>query len=262
MLSAFSDAGLERLDQMTHERFLCAFDFDGTLSPLVPIPDDAHLPDDVRAGLLRLQERAPLAIITGRGITDIRPRLGFEPDFLVGNHGLEGVPGWEQLTAAHADACSAWLAQLRSALPAHDPGILLEDKRYSLSLHYREAGDPEAASRALERLFAGLRPAPRVVAGKFVYNLLAEDRCHKGSALLRLMECCGARKALYVGDDVTDEDVFRMRHPDILSIRIERSDTSSAELYLPDFGDILALLSTLDERLRMRDNRNWLRAPS
>lgn len=260
MRPVFSEAGLQRLDEVVHERLLCAFDFDGTLAPLVPVPDDAHLPDDIRDRLLRLGRSVPLAIITGRGIDDIRPRLGFSPEFVVGNHGLEGVPGWESLTAAHAQACQAWLAQLRAALPAHDPGILLEDKRYSLSLHYREAADPSAAARALEQLFADLKPHPRVVAGKFVFNLLAEDRCHKGSALLRLMECCGARRAIYVGDDVTDEDVFRMRHPDILSIRIEHSPASSAELYLPDFSDILKLLEALDEKLRARGIANWLSA--
>ncbi|GIZ51656.1 trehalose-phosphatase [Noviherbaspirillum aridicola] len=260
MRPVFSEAGLQRLHEVARGGLLCAFDFDGTLAPLVPVPDDAHLPDDIRERLLRLGQSAPLAIITGRGMDDIRPRLGFTPEFLVGNHGLEGVPGWESLTAAHAEACQAWLSQLRAALPGHDPGILLEDKRYSLSLHYREAADPPAAARALEALFATLTPAPRVVAGKFVYNLLAEDRCHKGSALLRLMECCGARKAIYVGDDVTDEDVFRMGHPDILSIRIEASASSSAELYLPDFCETARLLDVLGERLRQQGARNWLRA--
>lgn len=259
MQPLFSDAGLERLDDVVHERLLCAFDFDGTLAPLVPVPDDAHLPDGIRERLLQLAHHAPLAIITGRGVDDIRPRLGFAPDFLVGNHGLEGVPGWEGLTAAHAEICGAWLDQLCKVLPGYDPGILLENKRYSLSLHYREAADHAATARALEELFASLQPPPRVVAGKFVYNLLAEDRCHKGSALLRLMECCGAGKAIYVGDDVTDEDVFRMRHPDILSIRIEHSAASSAEFYVPDPADIQHLLTAVDERLRARGMRNWLR---
>jgi trehalose 6-phosphate phosphatase len=261
MLPLFSDAGRQRLEQIAHERLLCAFDFDGTLAPLVPVPDDAHLPDEIRERLCRLDEHAPVAIITGRGIDDIRRRLGFEPEFVVGNHGLEGVPGWESLTAAHAEACRSWLVQLRDALPEHDPGILLEDKRYSLSLHYREAADPSAAAAALETLFASLNPRPRVVAGKFVYNLLAEDRCHKGSALLRLMEFSGARQAIYVGDDVTDEDVFRMHHPDILSIRIEHGQDSSAELYLPESGDILRLLEELDAVLRRHGVRNWLREP-
>ncbi|HEY8609556.1 MAG TPA: trehalose-phosphatase [Noviherbaspirillum sp.] len=258
----FSEAGLQRLQDVTGERLLCAFDFDGTLAPLVPVPDDAHLPDGIRDRLLQLAECAPLAIITGRGIDDIRPRLGFAPAFLVGNHGLEGVPGWEQLTAAHADACRAWLDRLRSSLPQIDDGLLLEDKRYSLSVHYREAADPLLAARRLEELFETLAPKPRVVAGKFVYNLLAEDRCHKGSALVRLMECSGARHAIYVGDDVTDEDVFRMRHPAILSIRIEHSAASSAQLYLPDPGDIVRLLDEIVARLRRAGVRNWLRGPA
>lgn len=256
----FSDTGAARLDEVAGERLLCAFDFDGTLAPLVPVPDDARLPDGIREQLLRLAQYAPIAIVTGRGIDDIRPRLGFDPDFLVGNHGLEGVPGWESMAAAHAHACSGWREQLQRALPEHDPGLLLEDKRYSLSVHYREAADPEAAARRLEALFETLSPQPRIVAGKFVYNLLAEDRCHKGTALARLMELGGARHAIYVGDDVTDEDVFRMRHPDILSVRVEQSEASSAELYIPGPADMARLLEELEARLHARGTRNWLRA--
>jgi trehalose 6-phosphate phosphatase len=259
MKPLFSETGAARLDEVVGERLLCAFDFDGTLAPLVPVPDEARMPDRIREHLRRLSHLAPIAIITGRGIDDIRPRLGFEPDFLVGNHGMEGVPGWERQSADHAAACAAWRRQLEQLLPAHDPGIMLEDKRYSLSLHYRMAADPAQAAQTLEALFASLQPQPRVVAGKFVYNLLAEDRCHKGSALQRLLEISGARHAIYVGDDVTDEDVFRLRRHDILSVRIEHAATSDAELFIPDAGDIVHLLEELDVRLRRQQVSNWLR---
>ncbi|WP_151634708.1 trehalose-phosphatase [Noviherbaspirillum aerium] len=257
----FSDAGVQRLQQCVRGRTLCAFDFDGTLAPIVAVPEDARLPDNLRTLLERIAYYAPIAIITGRSVEDISRRLGFQPDFVVGNHGLEGVPGWEDLATEHEHACAGWHRQIDQALrePGWDPGIQVEDKRFSLSVHYRQVEDVAGSVRALESLFSHLDPPPRIVGGKYVYNLLMQDRCHKGSALSRLMELSGATSALYVGDDVTDEDVFRMRRPDILSIRIEPSADSAADYFLPHPRDILRLLEELIAMLQAEGASNWLR---
>ena len=260
MSPLFSDSGLRRLEYVVADGLLCAFDFDGTLSPIVANPEDARLPDNILERLLMLGRYTPIAIITGRSVEDIGRRLGFTPDYVVGNHGLEGVPGWETLAHEHELACKNWRHQLEQALalPEFDRGIQLEDKRYSMSVHYRHVEDVEKSAGQLEKLFAALSPAPRVVAGKCVFNLLAEDRCHKGSALARLMELAGAAGALYVGDDVTDEDVFRMRRDDVLSVRIEYSADSAADFFLPHPRDILRLLDELITRLEAAGSTNWL----
>lgn len=262
MKPLFCDAGMRRLDDMVGTKLLCAFDFDGTLAPIVPVPGQARLPEAVREKLLALAAYAPVAIITGRSVPDIRERLDFDVDFLVGNHGLEGVPGWETLGAQHEALCHTWLLQLGHELrrDAHDPGIEVENKRYSLSVHYRRVRDVEGSMRKLESLFAGMTPRPRVVAGKYVFNLLAEDASNKGSALERLIDISGARNTIYVGDDVTDEDVFRLKRRDVLSVRIERASDSAAEFFLPQPRDILLLLDELIARLRALGASNWMPA--
>lgn len=262
MTPMFSEEGMHCLDRVVDARLLCAFDFDGTLAPIVSVPGQAQLPQEVRERLLTLAEYAPVAVITGRSVPDIRERLGFEADFMVGNHGLEGVPGWEGKSAEHEALCRTWLLQLNDALrtKAHDPNIELENKRYSLSVHYRRVTDAAASARKLEDLFANLRPRPRVVAGKFVFNLLAGDTRNKGSALVRLIEICGARNTIYVGDDVTDEDVFRLTRPDVVSIRVEEDPHSAAAFFLPEPRDILRLLDELIARLRSLGARNWMGA--
>jgi trehalose 6-phosphate phosphatase len=258
----FSNAGMRRLDRMCGERLLCAFDFDGTLAPIVPVPGQAHLPHAVREKLLALARYAPVAIITGRSVPDIRERLDFDADFIVGNHGLEGVPGWEEMGARHEALCHTWLLKLGDELrgAAHDPAIEVENKRYSLSVHYRRVRDVETSARRLERLFSDLTPRPRVVAGKYVFNLLAEDASNKGSALARLIDISGAHNTIYVGDDVTDEDVFRMRRRDVLSVRVEPSPDSAARFFLPHPDDILRLLDELIARLHACGARNWMPA--
>ena len=259
MTLLFSQPGLERLDEIARPGLLCAVDIDGTLAPIVPQPDQARLPADIRARLLALSDHAPVAIITGRSVDDIRHRLAFEPDFVIGNHGLEGVPGWEEHAVRHADLCNGWREQLERALAqGFDPGIRIEDKRFSLSVHYRLAADRIATEAQLEHLFKQLQPQPRVVWGKLVFSLMTEDAGHKGSALEQLMTMTQARSAVYVGDDVTDEDVFRLRRPDLLSIRIEHGPQSAAEYHVPHPSDIVRLLEELTQRLRKAGACNWL----
>lgn len=255
-----SEAGRRRLDAIVQPGLLCAFDFDGTLAPIVRHPERARLPVDIMRRLIALAIHAPVAIITGRSIDDIRTRLGFVPDFIIGNHGLEGIPGYEAQAIEHRALCAAWRRQLDAALDGvhFDPGIQIEDKRYSLSVHYRMTSDPERSAEALRQLFSRLEPAPRLVAGKYVFNLVPEGGTNKGGALEALMAGCGARSAIYVGDDVTDEDVFRLRRDDLLSVRIERSARSAAEFYLAQPADILPLLQDLNARLAAKGGTNWV----
>jgi trehalose 6-phosphate phosphatase len=258
----FSTGGLARLDEFAKPGLLCAFDFDGTLAPIVAHPDHAYLPPAVREQLLALMGCAPVAIITGRSVNDIASRLGFRPDFIVGNHGLEGVPGWEAHAARHEALCAGWRMHLEEALHQgrFDEGVFIEDKRFSLSVHYRKAAQPERAAAVLAEFFSGMTPPPRVVAGKSIYSLMPEDGGHKGSALTQLLQVTGAHGAIYVGDDVTDEDVFRMRRPDVLSVRVEQAEDSAAEFYLPHLEDIGLLLRELIARLCGAGAGNWIRA--
>ena len=220
------------------------------------------LPDATRALLLALQRHAPVAIITGRAVADIQPRLGFVPDLLVGNHGLEGVPGARAATAAeyHRSVCAQWRHQLERLLAAEypDPGVQVEDKRYSLSVHYRHAQAAERAQADLEPLLAGLDPAPRLVAGKCVFNLMPPGAGHKGTALEQLIEEVDARAAIYVGDDVTDEDAFRVQRQELLSVRVEHSAASAAPYFLQHIDEMAQLLQMLNERLAACGARNWL----
>ena len=265
MRRLFDEAGLARLDEIVQPGMLCVFDFDGTLSPIVPQPDCAALPPEVRERLLALTTLAPVAILTGRSLTDIGKRLGFEPHYVIGNHGLEGMPGWQGRSAAYASACAAWREALRVAFndkQRFDPGIRLEDKGYSLSVHYRMARNQTQTEQRLAALFETLAPPPRVVAGKCVYSLMPVDATHKGAALEELVQQAGAASAIYVGDDVTDEDVFRLRRPDVLTVRIEPHPDTAAEFYLPAMPDIVQLLDELVRRLARQSQAISHRTPA
>lgn len=252
MQPLFSDAGRARLEQVVQPGVLCAFDFDGTLAPIVTDPVAAHMAPAVLQRLLRLAELAPVAVITGRSLEDIRARLGFSPAYLLGNHGLEGMADEHDL-ARHEAICLAWYAQLTGQLGKQSDagaGIILENKRYSLSLHYRATPDHAASAALLGALAAALEPAPRIVGGKCVINLLPPGVADKGHALRELLRRSGAHGAIYVGDDVTDESVFRLHHAGLLSVRVEYAAASAAEFYIPGHADIGCLLDQLIESLR------------
>jgi trehalose 6-phosphate phosphatase len=253
MMTLFSSIGRSRLDDLVKPGLLCAFDFDGTLAPLVTQPDRAHTPQNIISRLGELSGYARVAIITGRSIDDVSGRLGFQPDYLVGNHGLEGMPGWEVRAAGYREMCQQWMDILKQQLVHHpdfQSNIWIEDKFYSISIHYRIARDRNEIERRLVALLPELLPSVRIVAGKCVVNLLPPDAPDKGSAMMALMAASQASGALYVGDDVTDEDVFRVRCPELLSVRIGHDPRSSAEFFLAHRLCILQLLDEMLSRFR------------
>jgi len=249
MRYALSSASLTQVRNTLSGRPMLAFDIDGTLAPIVAEPWRARISEELRACLRSLAARTPVAIITGRAVKDARPMLGFSPHYLVGNHGGEGIPGFERQSSAFQRVCGAWLAELSATTDARGwramPGIMLEDKQYSLSFHYRHAARPALARQILEERVARLAPRPDIVHGKRVLNLLPPDAPHKGEALQSLLGHSGCTRAIYVGDDVTDEDVFRMHMPEVLSIRVGRKRKSAAEMYLKNQADVVRLVRRL-----------------
>ncbi|MBI5439920.1 MAG: trehalose-phosphatase [Deltaproteobacteria bacterium] len=242
----FSDAGLSALRGFVDRSTLLAFDLDGTLAPLVPDPSRIRIPEPVRQGLARLCESTTVAVITGRACRDARKHLGFEPHFVVGNHGAEGLPGREFLEQRFVRQCIDWEAQLRELLPdLHERGIVVENKGMTLSLHYRQAPDREAAQRSILLAVQRLSSAPRRVAGVYVENLIPPDAPNKGDALLLLMESSGCGRSLFVGDDETDEDVFRLRSEGVFGVRVGYTGTGSASYYMKSQEEIQRLTAEL-----------------
>lgn len=248
MTPLFSAEGDAALAALARRSALYAFDFDGTLAPIVPRPDDARAPASTVERLERLGAVAPVVVITGRGVADLGNRLPFRPRFVVGNHGAEGmpVPIGRGTRDEHAAAVSAWRAQWTDALGAGaDPGIEVEDKTYSLSVHFRATRDPVAAEAAVLAAAGKLVPPPRRIAGKMVVNLLPEGAADKGQALAGLVRHDGRDAAFFIGDDVTDEVAFENAPASWVTVRVGNVPDSHARFYVPDQADIDAVIDRL-----------------
>jgi len=257
MIYLFSEAGQAALRNFVDRSTLFAFDLDGTLAPIVADPARIEIPKEVREQLTYLNRVAPVAIISGRARGDARAHLGFDPRFLIGNHGAEGLPGREKQEEEFRRRCGEWQKQLEALLPqASESGIVIENKGTTISLHYRRASNRDAAAEKIMESIRQLRPVPRRIPGKCVENILPDEAPRKGEALLQVMGHTDCIKAIYVGDDATDEDVFNLAHDSIIGIRVGCEGWSLADFCLSDqkeMCDLLDKIISLNQSVHGRD---------
>jgi trehalose 6-phosphate phosphatase len=242
MKHILSSANVELLAQLAASRVLLAFDFDGTLAPIVSARERAGMRPRTHQLLQRVCELYPCAVISGRSREDVLERVAdARVKYAVGNHGLE--PGRD--IRSFERAARAVRPELETALAAW-PGVEIEDKRYSFAVHYRKSRQKQKARAAIESAVRKLSQPMRIIRGKLVVNVVPEGAPHKGDALSALRTREGADTALYVGDDYTDEDVFELDQPGrLLSIRVGQTRRSAAAYYLRDQREIDSLLSKL-----------------
>ncbi|MCI0651609.1 MAG: trehalose-phosphatase [Planctomycetes bacterium] len=243
----FTAAGRRLLESTTFTKTLYAFDFDGTLAKIVDHPKAARIGAKTRNLMRSLSRALPTAILSGRATEDLAPRLGFSPAYLIGNHGAEGLPMQRDQARLARAACSKWMEQIERSwrVVASIPGIVLEDKGYSIALHYRRSRTKKRARHALFELTQKLSPPPRLVLGKQVINIVPVGAPHKGVALLELMMHERASCALYVGDDDTDEDVFALPDARVITARVGARANSEAQFYLRRQSEVNRLLELL-----------------
>jgi len=266
-----ASAGEALLLEALRSRPLLALDFDGTLSPLVEQPAAAAMDPRVPPLLAPLMAKMPVAIVSGRGIVDLVARVPVKGLLLVGNHGNEW--GLEEPAAPHRAAslplaagaplaaaerrawqqqvCLDWAAALAAPLAELGDGIAFEAKSVSLSIHYRLMPDPEQARRQVVKMLGELRPAPEIIEGKFVLNLMAPGLVTKFEAIQELADRHDVGTVIFVGDDVTDERVFERAPAHWLTVRVwddeagAASQTSAARTFVHRVDGVVELLERL-----------------
>lgn len=241
MTYLFTRANEDLLEMFAWSNVLLAFDYDGTLAPLVRAPTRAPMRSSTRRLLRRASKLYPCVVISGRARGDALGRLrGVEVCLVVGNHGAEPSPGGEAMRRR----VQQWLPALTARL-ARRQGVVIEDKGFSVAVHYRQARERNAARRAILTAARSLNDV-RIIGGKLAINFLVPDAPHKGLALERERSHFACDTVIYVGDDETDEDVFQLDRPGrLLSIRVGRKRSSAAPYYIRNQAEIDRLLETL-----------------
>ena len=246
----FSRSSRSVIRRLAHENTLCAFDFDGTLSPIVAHPGCARMRERTRFLLERLASQYPCVVISGRARSDVLRRLeGVNVAAVVGNHGAET----ERTTGQSRWRVRQWRTVLERSLPLID-GLIIEDKNISLAVHYRLCSHKVEVRHRILEAARNLQHA-RTFGGKQVVNIVADNAPQKGDVLASERDRLACNWVLYVGDDENDEDAFALLG-NIVPIRVGRKQRSHARYYLRTQAEIEKLLELLCRMRGKRDARS------
>jgi trehalose-phosphatase len=236
------------------DRSLAIFlDYDGTLTPIVSHPGKAFLSDSRRQTLRAVAIQAPVAILSGRELEDVRKRVAIDGIVYAGSHGFDiaGPRGLRRQEAIEfLPALDVAEKELREKL-AGIAGALIERKRFSIATHYRNVNESDfpKMERGVSEITTRHRELRRID-GKKVYELLPNIDWDKGKAVLWLLEKLGLDRSnacpIYIGDDRTDEDAFRALEQRGVGILVsEKPKPTAASYSLKDPSEVERFLSEL-----------------
>ena len=237
-------------------------DYDGTLTPIVSRPEEALLSPEMREKLSTLARKPAftVGIISGRSLAETVSMVAIEGIYYAGNHGLEiEGPGISYINpqAETARAVINDLAGRFAEALASVDGVIIQDKGLSLSVHYRlvKPEEEDSVAATVDRLAQPLRDSGevRVFAGKKVWEIRPPIDWDKGKAVQTVSQRIATLRrvkrllTVYLGDDTTDEDAFRVLHrPDGWSIFVGRENSASAaDYYLASTSEVENFLSRL-----------------
>ncbi|MGQ0628814.1 MAG: trehalose-phosphatase [Phycisphaerales bacterium] len=206
---------------------LVACDYDGTLAEIVQdparaTPDAAAL---VAFGSNHATPRTATAAVSGRSMADLRAFLGTQvPSYLVGSHGAEWQHAGVTLSIEERDRL-VQVAGIIATIVDEQPGLRYELKPAGVALHVRQASRTiadAAVASAIDR--CGGLPGVHIRHGSQVVEFMVV-LANKGDAVKRVRHACGATGVLFIGDDITDEDVFRTLSGDDVSVKVGEGET-------------------------------------
>ena len=261
-VAASLPVALDHIDAFCHtatgKQLVIFLDYDGTLTPIVERPEDAHLSDSMKAALRTLARAHKVAIVSGRGLDDVRQRVGLDELYYAGSHGFEIVePGGPHHSYGPAQTYLSDLDAAEQSLHkrlADVTGAQIERKHYAIAIHFRRARDRDADT--IETIVHDVRQSHhrlRLTGGKKIFELRPDLDWNKGTALSWLLEIMGLQREtvlpIYIGDDVTDEDAFAVLNPGgvgVLVLDATQPDQATQATYqLADTEAVRAFLLTL-----------------
>ena len=241
--------------------FVLLLDVDGTLAPIAPRPEYATVPNDTRQILadLAAAPNVRVVVISGRSADDARRLVDVPGVWIIGNHGIEvAAPGQEpsarDAVAGYAEPI-AEAASRATQIANTLPGVLVENKRWTLSVHYRLAHPSVVPSLSARVAAIAKDLGLALTGGKEVLELRPPVEIDKGTAAILLAEELGAlaesASMLCAGDDRTDEDMFRAvraRHPAAVTVWVgpeSAADSTSAQYRVADTSAMCELLEAV-----------------
>lgn len=246
----------------THKKIILLTDFDGTLTPIREHPDLANLSEKVRQVLLKFSHNRTffLGIITGRSLHQIKKLVNIPGILYAANHGIELEGPGIRFSSSEAKKarCNLWHIYMRLFKSLrHIEGVYLEDKGYTISLHYRlvkKASDVEFVTKTLDSITKPYleRKILSLSAGKMVYEIRPPVKWNKATTIQWLLtnyfplEFSVGAFLVYLGDDQADIEVFTALSGKKLTIFVGTApDVSEADYYVHSPEEVKTFLEFL-----------------
>jgi len=232
-------------------------DYDGTLTPIVDDPTKAKLDEKTREVLQRISKHMFVAVISGRGLEDVRKMVGIDELSYAGSHGFEmscGLGYFDEDDKKQQYLSTLEKAEQELGRATRDmQGIRIERKPYGIAIHYRGAVEreiPEVESLvdSLAERFSELKK----ISGKKIFELRPNVDWDKGKALQAMLGQfhvdCSRITPLYIGDDTTDEDAFRVLGDSGIGVLVsDEPRRTNARYILRDPSEVTIFLEKLAE---------------
>ncbi|MGH3870815.1 MAG: trehalose-phosphatase [Pseudonocardiaceae bacterium] len=234
-------------------------DYDGTLTPIVDRPEDAVISDSMRQAVRRLAQRCTVCVVSGRDRPVVARLMGIDDLVVAGSHGFDigdhraGVV--HDAAAGFEDLLSTVTDRLRKEVGSIQ-GVAIETKRCSVAVHYRLVAPSQrpVVDAVVNMLLAGYPDDLKVTPGKMVYEIQPRVDWDKGKAVAYLLHTMRVDAdevvPLYLGDDITDEDAFRVLHDRagvgvVVADQGEVGRVTAADFMLDSIGEVERFLNAL-----------------
>lgn len=249
------------LNRKNDKQLVIFLDYDGTLTPIVSDPEQAVLTEEMRGMIKSLAEKYPVAVISGRDLLDLKGRVAIDDIFYAGSHGFDiSGPNGLRKDVPAAKTLSDEFDKAEQALKTDIfkiRGAKVERKLFGVAVHYRNVAevDQESLKDQVKRIAKNYKEL-KLTDGKKVIELRPNLAWNKGSAVQWLLSNSFKEfksLVIYIGDDLTDEDAFRvLNHENEIGILVRDKEShwkTSADFSLNGTEEVkLFLKKILDSK--------------
>ncbi|MGK7394435.1 MAG: trehalose-phosphatase [Candidatus Cyclobacteriaceae bacterium M3_2C_046] len=258
---------LEQFFQQLNGQHLALFlDYDGTLTPIVDNPEDAHIPSETKYALKELADLCTLAVVSGRDRNDVINLVGLEELIYSGSHGFDTSGPDMHMQHQGGKNCLPDFDQAEHELKeklASIPGAKVERKLFALAIHYRHVADNQVDEfkQTVDQVF-NKYDSFKKAGGKKIIEFKPNIDWHKGKAVLWLLDKLNLNQPevlkVYIGDDLTDEDAFSsLKDIDGMGILVgDHEEETFASYKLNDTFEVQEFLNQLKKYLKNRRSAN------
>lgn len=242
-----------------NKKVLLFLDYDGTLTPIVNKPQEAVFPNEMRKLILDLTKNSSVSVISSRERTDVEKSVNIDNVFYAGSHGMDirgpGISMSPEIANNSLPLLDKAEKEIRLKLE-NAPGLFIERKKFSIAVHYRNADQItiDETYKTLGEIITVFKSLKKT-SGKKVFEILPDIDWNKGKAVNWISEKISKDLsnsiAIYIGDDITDEDAFNELKETGIGILVgSHKHGSSAKYHLADVEQVYAFLSDLDKILK------------